>query len=71
MEDVFVTAHCARRAGASHHPPRHDRRFSCGQMAPADDCAMAMTFTAHKVEPDRMGRIMEALEGGGCGGRRR
>ncbi len=64
VEDVYVTAHCARRAGL--HPPAHDRRFSCGQMAPDDDCRMARQFTAHKVAPERQGRILAALEGGKC-----
>ena len=64
VEDVYTTAHCARRAGL--HPPAHDRRFSCGEMAPEDDCRMRGRFTAHKVGPERQGRILEALEGGGC-----
>lgn len=37
VEDVYVTAHLARKVGA--HPPIHDTRFSCGEMV-NDDCDM-------------------------------
>ncbi len=59
VEDVFTTAHAARRIAA--HPPAHDRRFSCGEMAHEDDCRLlsSESFTAHKVKPDRMEKILQ------------
>ncbi len=70
VEDVFTTAHCARRVGGGAHPPAHDARFSCGQMAApaeADECGGAEgAFTVHKVEPSRMARMKRALEEGRC-----
>ncbi len=65
VEDVFTTAHCARRIGA--HPPTHDARFSCGQMV-TDACQMEAMFTGHKVSPEAQFEVMEALHqpGGKC-----
>ena len=63
VEDVFTTAHCALRIGA--HPPRHDGRFSCGQMVRAP-CDMDGMITGHKVAPDMQFDIMEALDRGNC-----
>ena len=63
VEDVYTTAHCARRIGL--HPPRHDGRFSCGQMV-LEECEMSKMFTGHKVNPDMMFGIVEALEKGNC-----
>ena len=63
VEDVFTTAHCAIRIGA--HPPRHDRRFSCGQMVRVP-CDMADMITGHKVTPELQFDILEALDGGYC-----
>ena len=63
VEDVFTTGWCARRVGL--HPPRHDARFSCGEVV-ARDCDMAKRFTGHKVTPQRQFKIVEAVEGGLC-----
>ena len=63
VEDVYTTGHCAKRVGL--HPPRHDGRFSCGEVV-RHDCDMGDKFTGHKVTPERQFAILEAIEGGMC-----
>ncbi|XP_076030130.1 beta-1,3-galactosyltransferase 1-like [Oratosquilla oratoria] len=62
VEDVYVTAHLAQSVGV--HPPRHDPRFSCGEMV-NEDCDLAQAFTGHKVNPERMYQIWEKLNPNG------
>ncbi|XP_064115346.1 beta-1,3-galactosyltransferase 1-like isoform X2 [Macrobrachium nipponense] len=62
VEDVYVTAHLAKRVGV--HPPVHDGRFSCGEMV-MDDCDLTQVFTGHRISPDRMFQIWEKLNPNG------
>ncbi|KAK3869820.1 hypothetical protein Pcinc_024906 [Petrolisthes cinctipes] len=62
VEDVYVTAHLARKVGA--HPPIHDNRFSCGEMV-NDDCDLVQVFTGHRITPERMYHIWDKLNPNG------
>ncbi|KAG0719393.1 Beta-1,3-galactosyltransferase 1 [Chionoecetes opilio] len=62
VEDVYITAHLARKVNA--HPPIHDARFTCGERV-TDDCDLAQGFTGHHIGPERMYRVWEKLNPNG------
>jgi len=64
VEDVYTTAMCASRAGLGR--PEHDGRFSCGE-AVAENCHLLSRFTGHRMSPERMHDVNEALASGQCG----